>query len=75
MHTAKHIDSSIQLLKKMLGDKNVELTSEQQSKLTKGIRDLKRLRKAKKLTYEDVNRAMSGIVEAALDILETSVDE
>jgi hypothetical protein len=71
MNTTKQIDSCIDLLRKMLGDPNNELSSEQQSKLKKGIRDLKRLQRATRLTQKQVFRVVSQIAEAAFEILES----
>lgn len=75
MNAARYIDSSIQLLKLMLGDPNNELKSEQQRKLKKGIRDLKHLRKAKELTHGEVHRVVSEIAEAAIEILNNELGE
>jgi hypothetical protein len=75
MNTTKHIDSSIALLKQMLGDPNNELTSEQQSKLKKGIRDLKRMLRAKNLTHKQVFVVVGEIAEAALEILKSGSSE
>jgi hypothetical protein len=54
MDRKKSIDSCIDQLRKMLEDSNNELSSGQQSKLEKGVKDLKRLKRATKLTYLQV---------------------
>lgn len=69
MNRNKSIDSGIDLLRKMLEDSNNELTSEQQSKLKKGIRDLKRLKRATSLTYSQVSAVVSEIAKVAFEIL------
>lgn len=71
MHPKKHIDSCIDLLRKMLGNPNNELSSEQRSKLKKGIHDLKRLLLATKLTHAQVFEVASQIAKTALEILES----
>jgi hypothetical protein len=71
MNTEKHIDSSINQLRKMLGDPNNELTSEQQRKLKLGIRDLKRLRKA--FTHEEAYEVASRIAEVAREIMKNQI--
>jgi len=63
------IDSSIDLLRKTLEDSNNELSSEQQSKLEKGIRELKRLKRATRLTHSQVSAVVSEIAKVAFEIL------
>ena len=75
MNTKRTIDSCIDLLRKMLGDPNNELSSEQQSKLKKGIRKLKRLKRATKLSYPQVYGVVSEIAEAAFEILKSQMGE
>lgn len=75
MNTTKHIDSSIALLKQMLGDPNNELTSEQQSKFKKGIRDLKRMLRAKNLNHKQVFAVVSEIAKAAFEISKSGSGE
>ena len=75
MKKERAIDSGIDLLKKMLEDQNSELSPEQQSKLKKGIRDLKRLKRATKLTYLATYKVVSKIAEAALEILQSGLGE
>ena len=71
MNNQRAIDSCISVLKEMLGDPNSELSSEQRSKLRKGIRSLKRLQKATKLTHAQVFKVVSEIAEAAFETLES----
>ncbi|MGO8932227.1 MAG: hypothetical protein ACLPLZ_10695 [Terracidiphilus sp.] len=75
MNPNRTIDSSIDSLREMLEDPNNELSSEQRSKLKKGIRGLKRLKRAKKLTYSQVYAVVNEIVEAAFEILKTGLSE
>jgi predicted lipase len=75
MNQKKSIDSCIDLLRKMLEDSNNELSSEQQSKLKKGIRELKRLKRATKLTYLQVSKVVSEIAQAAFEILTNGLSE
>ena len=75
MNTRRTIDSCIDLLRKMLGDHNNELTSEQQSKLKKGIRDLKRLQRATKLTHSEVFAVVKEIADVAFEILMSGSSE
>jgi hypothetical protein len=69
MNTKKQFDCCIELIKAMLSDPNNDLTPEQRSKLKKGIRDLKRLRKATKLTRRDISPVVSRIAEAAYEVV------
>lgn len=71
----KPIDSCIDLLKKMLGDPNNELSSEQQRKLKNGIRELKRLQRTTKLTHAQVFAVVSEIAEAASELLKPDSSE
>lgn len=75
MYKKRYIDSSIDQLRKMLGDPNNELSSEQQSKLKKGIRDLKRLQKATRLTHQQVFVVVSKIAETVYEILKLESGE
>ena len=75
MYSKKCIDSSIDWLKKMLGDPNNELSSEQQSKLKKGIRDLKRLQREKRLTHQQVFVVVKEIVQIVYEILRSGSGE
>ena len=75
MNNQRAIDSCISALKEMLGNPNNELSSEQQSKLRKGIRSLKRLKKATNLTHNQVFKVVSEIAETAFEILESGVSE
>lgn len=69
MNTKKQFDCCIELIKAMLSDPNNDLTPEQRSKLKKGIRDLKRLQKATKLTRRDISPVVSRIAEAAYEVV------
>jgi hypothetical protein len=69
MNTKKQLDCCIELIKTMLSDPNNDLTPEQRSKLKKGIRDLKRLQKAIKLTRRDIFPVVSRIAEAAYEVV------
>jgi len=73
MNTSKRIDLCIELLKTMLGDANNELTSGQREALKNGIRNLKRLQKATKLTHQDVLVVVAQITEAAYGLVETGI--
>jgi hypothetical protein len=73
MTTSKMIDSCIELIKQMLGDPNNEMTSEQRNKLMSGIRELKRLQKAKKLTHKEAFAVVSSIARAAYEVANTGV--
>ena len=75
MNQGRPIDSGIDHLREMLEDPNNELSSEQQRKLKKGIRELKRLKRAEKLTYSQVYKVVSEIAEAALDVLKSGMSE
>jgi len=69
------IDSCIDQLRKVLEDSNNELSSEQQSKLKKGIRELKRLKSATKLTHSQVSAVVSEIAKVAFEILMSGSSE
>jgi ABC-type transporter Mla subunit MlaD len=71
MTIKKQIGSCIDQLRKMLGDTNNELSSEQRSNLKKGVQNLKKLQKAKDLTHEDLFNVVSEIAQTALEILES----
>ena len=73
MTTSKYLDSGIELIKQMLGDANNEWTSEQRNTLMKGTRELKRLRKAKKLTHQDVSAVVSRIAQALYEVANAGV--
>jgi hypothetical protein len=73
MTTSKRINSCIELIKEMLGDANNELTSGQREELMAGIRDLKRLQKAKKLTHQEVFMVVARIARAAYEVVEVRV--
>ena len=63
------IDSCIDQLRKVLEDSNNELSSEQQSKLKKGIRELKRLKRPTRLTHSQVNAVVGDIAKVTFEIL------
>jgi hypothetical protein len=69
------IDSCIDHLRKVLEDSNNELSSEQQRKLKKGIRELKRLKRAKKLTHLQVSAVVSEIAKVTFEILMSGSSE
>jgi hypothetical protein len=73
MKTSKLIESCIDELKKMLGDANNELTSGQRAELMAGIRNLKRLQKATKLTYQEIYVVVDYIAKAAYQVVESGV--
>jgi septation ring formation regulator EzrA len=69
MNIKRNIDDCIELIKAMLSDTNNDLTPKQRSKLKKGIRDLKRLQKATKLTHKEIFSVVSRIAEAAYEVV------
>jgi len=69
------IDSCIDHLRKMLEDSNNELSSEQQRKLKKGITELKRLKRATKLTHLQVSAVVSEVAKVAFEILTSESSE
>jgi hypothetical protein len=69
MNTRKQVDCCIELLKAMLSDTNNDLTPEQRSKLEKGVRDLKRLQRAKLLTRKEIEPVVNSIAEAAYEVV------
>lgn len=69
------IDSCIDHLRKVLEDSNNELSSEQQRKLKKGIRELKQLKRATKLTHLQVSAVVSEIASVAFEILTSGPSE
>lgn len=73
MTTSKLIESCIEEVKKMLGDANNELTSGQREELKSGIRELKRLQRATKLTYRDVYLVVAHISKAAYEVVDAGV--
>jgi hypothetical protein len=75
MKAKKQIGSCIDRLREMLGDTNNELSSEQRSNLKTGIRNLKKLHHARKLTHKEVFIVVSQIAEAAFEILKSGSGE
>jgi DNA-binding transcriptional regulator GbsR (MarR family) len=69
------IDSCIDHLRKVLEDSNNELSSEQQRKLKKGITELKRLKRATRLTHSQVSAVVSEIVNVTFEILTSGLSE
>ena len=69
MNQKRAIDSCIDSLTLMLVDSNNELSSEQQRKLRKGVRDLKRLKRASRLTHRQVIAVVDEIARAVFEIL------
>lgn len=69
------IDSSIDYLRKVLEDSNNELSSEQRRKLKKGITELKRLKRATKLTHSQVSAVVSEIVNVTFEIVTSESSE
>jgi hypothetical protein len=73
MTTSKLIESCIEVIKQMLGDANNELTSGQRAELIAGIRELKRLKKATKLTHSEVSLVVSQIAYTAHELVQVGV--
>lgn len=69
------IDSCIDRLREMLGDPNNELSPEQQSKLKKGVRSLKKLQRATNLSHQQVFVVVSEIAEVAFEMIKTRSSE
>jgi hypothetical protein len=69
MNDSKYLDSSIQILKGILGDQSNELGSEEQRALAEGIRKLKKLKKQPNLRRDDVYRVVSEVAESVSKIL------
>jgi hypothetical protein len=67
MNRKKRVGSSIDLLRLMLADNNNELSSEQRSKLKKAIGDLKRLRRAVKVSDREVFEVVDRVAEAVFE--------
>ncbi len=66
---SKYLDSCIQILKEMLGDKSNELESGQQRALANGIRKLKKLKKQPATNREEIYRIVSEVAEEISRIL------
>ena len=75
MDNKTQIDSCIDQLRKMSGDANNELSSKQRSKLKKGIRDLKRLRRATHLTHQQVFLVVGQIAAVMFEIMNSGLRE
>jgi hypothetical protein len=70
MNQSKYLDSSIQILKEMLGDQSNELGSEQQRALTNEVRKLKRLKRQPQISREEVSRIANEVALTVLKILQ-----
>jgi hypothetical protein len=69
MNKAKYLDSSIQILKEMLGDQSNELESKERRALEAHIRKLKRLAKQSELNDAELYSVVSEIAETISKIL------
>lgn len=69
MNDSKYLDSCIQILKGMRGDKSNELESRQQRALANGIRKLKKLKKQPQTSREERYRIVSEVAEEVSQIL------
>lgn len=69
MNDEKYLDSCIQYLKQMLGDKSNELESEQQRALEVEIRKLKKLRKLPRMKRDQLYRIVSEVAETVSKIV------
>ena len=65
----KYVDSSILILKGMLGDQSNELGSERQRALSREIRKLKKLKKQPRLKREEVYRVVSEVAKTVSEIM------
>ncbi len=70
MNQSKYLDSSIQILKGMLGDQSNELGSEQQRALAKEIRKLKSLQRQPKMSRDEVYRIVEEVALTVSKILQ-----
>jgi len=75
MDNKTQIDSCIDQLRKMSSDANNELSSKQRSKLKKDIRDLKRLRRATRLTHQQVSVVVRQIAAVMFEIMNSGLSE
>ena len=73
MKTSKLVESCIEELKTMLGDENNELSSGQREQLMAGIRELKKLQKATRLTHQEVYMVVARIALAAYEVVDAGV--
>ena len=65
----KYVDSSIQILKQMLGDQSNELGSERQRAFSREIRKLKKLKRQPNLKREDVYRVVSEVAKTISELM------
>ena len=65
----KHLDSSIQFLKQMLGDQSNELELAQQRALALEVRKLTKLKKQHNVTHDELYRVVSEVAETVSKIL------
>ena len=63
MNKAKYVDSSIEILKSMLGDESNELGSGGKRALTSAIGKLKKLKRQRNATYGEVFRTVAEVAE------------
>jgi hypothetical protein len=68
MNKTKHVDSSIQILKAMLGDQSNELESEGKRALASAIGKLKSLRRQPDATHADIYRTVAEVAELVSEI-------
>lgn len=66
---SKHLDSSIQSLKEVLGDPSNELGSEQQRALMGEIRRLTKLKKQPHVNRDELYRVISKVADTVSRIL------
>jgi len=71
---SKLIDSCIELIQQMCSDVNNELTSGQREGLMIGIRELKRLKKATRLTHNEVYVVVAQIAKTAHEVVEAGIN-
>jgi len=69
MNHSKHLDSSIQILKRMRGDQSNELGSEQQRALGKEIDRMKKLKKQRTASRDEIYRIVSEVAETVSKIM------
>jgi hypothetical protein len=74
MNQSKYLDSSIQVLKQMLGDQSNELGSEQRRALAKEIRKLKRLQRQPTMSRDEVRRIVNEVALTVLDFAMISAE-
>ncbi len=70
MKYAKHLDSCIQILKRMRGDQSNELGSRQQRALGKEIQKLRKLAMQQNLDRDEVYRIVDEVARTVSEILD-----